>query len=103
MAERKPVPINLMLADVRQALFDAAKSDPDTSNVLRYESGRAVAIMGEAMDTIAAQHAALADILDATGTEDGEGEYRADDREGCLDYVEATARSAIARATGAAS
>lgn len=43
--------------------------------------------------------AALRDILEASGTEDGEGEYRTDDREGCLDFVEHTARAAIAKAT----
>ena len=58
--EKLSIPINLLLADVRQALFDAAKSDPDTSNVLRYESGRAVGLMGNAMDTIKSLAEALA-------------------------------------------
>lgn len=56
---KKSIPINLELADVRQALFDAAKTDPHTSNVLRYESGRAVGLMGNAMDTIQALTEAL--------------------------------------------
>lgn len=38
---------------------------------------------------------ALGKIIRAVGTEDGEGGYRADDREGSLDYVEGIARAAL--------
>ena len=53
------MPINLLLADVRQALFDAAKSDPSAGSSLRYEAGRAVGLMGRAMDEISAAQASL--------------------------------------------
>lgn len=56
-----PVPINLQLADVRQALFDGVKADAGAGNSLRYETGRAVGLMGNAMDTISA-------LLDAVNT-----------------------------------
>lgn len=97
MAESKPVPINLLLADVRQALFDAAKSDPDTSNVLRYESGHAVALMGEAMDTIAA----LVDAMEAVKTVPVYKE--SDNIWAGANRARKIAEEALARATGAAS
>lgn len=44
---------------------------------------------------------ALRDIAEATSAEDDAGEnYRADDREGALDYAYAKAMQAIAKATG---
>ena len=43
--------------------------------------------------------AVLRDIFDATNA-DGENSYRADDREGCLDFVHSIARDAIAKAEG---
>lgn len=66
MAEEKreparSIPINLLLADVRQALFDGAKADDGAGTALRYEVGRAVGLMGRAMDSIAA----LADAVNA--------------------------------------
>lgn len=55
------IPINLLLADVRQALFDGTKADDGAGTALRYEVGRAVGLMGRAMDSIAA----LADAVNA--------------------------------------
>lgn len=55
------IPINLLLADVRQALFESVKADSGAGNDLRYETGRAVGLMGRAMDSIAA----LADAVNA--------------------------------------
>lgn len=57
--EGDSLPINLLLADVRQALFDEAKGDPTATSGLRYEAGRAVGLMGRSMDTIKALAAAL--------------------------------------------
>jgi hypothetical protein len=57
-------PINLLLADVRQALFDEAKSDQGAGAGLRYEAGRAVGLMGRAMDEISAAQSALPTALE---------------------------------------
>jgi len=90
------IPINLQLADVRQALFDAAKTDPHTSNVLRYESGRAVGMMGNAMDTIAELIKAL-EAVKAVRVDRDDNIWAGADR------ARKIADEAIARATGAQS
>ncbi|MES2173876.1 MAG: hypothetical protein V4523_08000 [Pseudomonadota bacterium] len=98
MAEiKQSIPINLLLADVRQALFDAAKSDPDTSNVLRYESGRAVGLMGNAMDTIADLIKALEAVKAVRVCKESDNIWAGADR------ARKIAEEAITRATGAQS
>ncbi|MES2295249.1 MAG: hypothetical protein V4527_18275 [Pseudomonadota bacterium] len=44
--------LSLLLADCRQALFDAVKQDEGAGNALRYEVGRAIGLMGRAMDAL---------------------------------------------------
>lgn len=65
MAGYKPASINLQIADVRQALFDAVKSDCGADSALRYEVGRAVGLIGKAMDAIAEMEREKAALLEA--------------------------------------
>ena len=62
--EREQDNFALLLADCRQALFDAIKSDEGASNSTRYEVGRAVGLMGRAMDREKSRAAAPA-LLEA--------------------------------------
>ncbi|HEX7822870.1 MAG TPA: hypothetical protein VF463_19915 [Sphingobium sp.] len=52
MTDQTENALNLLLADCRQALFDAIKVDNVASNDTRFEIGRAVGLMGKAMDTL---------------------------------------------------
>lgn len=87
-------PINLLLADARQALFDAVKADDGAGSALRYETGRAVGLMGDAMDTIKALTGALQDTMEALAM----CQPRTDHGARCQSDAMLKARAAIAKA-----
>lgn len=94
---KQGIPINLLLADVRQALFDAVKADCGADSALRYEVGRAVGLMGNAMDTIAALIKALEAVKAVRVCKESDNIWAGANR------ARKIADEAITRATGAQS